>query len=88
LAASRTHQVKLGVIGLPDLVRSVGLASVDEIVRLAVALVALVRERDHAGIDLADDRVHRRVARHRPPLALGDLDGAAMHRRDRWCRAA
>ena len=74
-------EVKLGVVGLPDVVRALGLAAMDEIERLAVALVAVVRERDHRRVQRSHDRVDGRVARCRPAVALGDLQGAAMDRR-------
>jgi hypothetical protein len=84
----KDQDVELGVIGLPDLVGRRRLAAVDELEALAVTHRPLVREHDEPRVQRAHDRVHRCVARRRPPMLARDIDRLAMDERGRRRRAS
>ncbi len=73
--------IHLGVVGLPDRVRAVGLAAMHQVVPLSVGLRAAVGERGEGGIEAADDVVDRVVAGHRPRVVGRDGGGLAVDRR-------
>ncbi|WP_205346844.1 hypothetical protein [Pseudonocardia broussonetiae] len=66
-------QIELGVVGLPDLVRRVGLAAVHQLEHLAVALGALGAQAHQPRVQRGDDVAHGAVARHRPIVIGGYL---------------
>jgi hypothetical protein len=66
------------VVGLPDLVRAVGLPSIEEVVLLAVRLRPCLRQGDERRIECADDRVDAGVARNGPVMFLGDGGSLAV----------
>jgi len=77
------EQVKLGVVGLPDLVGALGLAAVDKLEALAVAHRPVVREHEQPRVKRAHDRVDRGVARRRPLMRARDGRRLTMDIRDR-----
>lgn len=56
--ASTTRIVELGVVGLPDGIRALGLAAVDELEAIAVGRRALVGQGEKPRVERRDDGVH------------------------------
>ncbi len=68
-------EIKLGVIGLPDLVRALCLSAVDQIVCVAISLLAIDSEGPHILRDGPDDAVNSVI----PGQVLAFLAGNAAH---------
>ncbi len=80
------EQVEFGVVGLPDHVRALGLAAVDQFVAVPQRHRAVMGESEQVRVQLGDDRVHGAVGRDRPALrgrAPRDPAGDGGHRRPR-----
>ena len=72
------EDVQLGVVGLPDVVGTLGLTAVDELVPVPQPSWALMGEGDQVRVEAGDDRVDAAVGRDRPVVrgcGLGHLAG-------------
>jgi len=82
------QDVELGVVGLPDLVRAVGLTAVHQLVAVAEPGRAVVRKGQQVRVDRGDDLADGAVRRRGPaPFAGqgGGLAGDGGHRGTRPC---
>jgi hypothetical protein len=76
------EQVEFGVVGLPDLVRPLGLAPVDQLVAVPQRHRPVVRQRQQLRVQGGHDRVDGAVGRDRPAVLEGRAARPAGDARD------
>ena len=81
-------EVEKRVIRLPEGIGGCGLAAIEEIVREAVGLRAVVGERYQTRVEATDDGIHGTVARHAPPFPLRNGNDLAVDCGDSGRRGA
>src|SRR5262245_19314741 len=84
-----THpNIQQRMIGLPDVIRFVGFAPVQEIVGHAVRFTALMGQGDQRWVKLVNDAVHMFVIGNSPPMTGGDVTYWTVDKRNGGRRLA